>query len=196
MAQILPLDELTRRRSLFFLTLLPYIKSKLDRLYDKWAGPLTPFGRTPPNESEEEDLPNGVRPLRRKMSRWFRKAFVMVYPALHMFWEGTRLISQWQFAVGETQFYSPLLRWLGIALLRIEENDQKDYQQRAEEIKERTLGWIMQNTDSSILQFLQRAFFKIKWAVLEYANFGLMFFAVAFKVIWKNCLYDVVRREI
>ena len=177
--KILSLDELTRRRSLFFLTLLPYIKSKLDRAYDKWAGPLTPFGRTPPIETDDN---HDGWPLRWKLARWLRKFFVAVYPAFHVFWEGTRLISQWQFAVGEKQFYSPLLWWLGVALLRIEEKDHKDYQQRAEDIKERTLGWIKQSSDSRVLQLLQRIFFKTKWALLEYANFGLMFFAVAFKV--------------
>ncbi len=176
---ILPLDDLTRRRSLFFLIMLPYIKSKLDRLYDKWAGPLTPFGRIPPREPEEEVSEHNNLA---KLLRLLKRAFVLLFPVFHVFWEGTRLVSQWQFAVGETQYFSPLLRWLGVSLLRIDETDQKDFQQRAEDIKEMTLGRIARNTESTFLRFTQQAFFKMKWAVLEYANFGFMLFAVAFKV--------------
>ncbi len=176
---ILPLDDLTRRRSLFFLTVLPYIKSKLDRLYDKWAGPLTPFGRISPREPEEEVSEHNNLA---KLFRLLKRAFVFLFPVLHVFWEGTRLVSQWQFAVGETQYFSPLLRWLGVSLLRIDETDQKYFQQRAEGIKEVTLGRIARNTESTFLRFTQQAFFKIKWAVLEHANFGFMLFAVAFKV--------------
>ena len=83
--------------SLLALTLLPYYQSKLKAAFEK------------AQESTEADGQRSV----------FSKLIVHVYPLYHTLWSVALLYYKFLFAIGKSDFHSPVYRLLGIKLARV-----------------------------------------------------------------------------
>ena len=82
--------------SLFFHVVIPYIKMKLDRLYHNLKENYSESSSTFRNAS-----------LRQKMVQ----TYLLTYPYIHMFWEGSQVTFYLLYAVGKSPYHS-ILMWL------------------------------------------------------------------------------------
>ncbi|RHY25394.1 hypothetical protein DYB32_008347 [Aphanomyces invadans] len=101
-AQLCPLTEIGRRRSLLWHVGVPYLKAKADAYYQSLLNSSQPSTR--PLLSDDDDAVHPVCPSRftrfwrhwRHLRIWteLRSLFVDVYPAVHFSYEGIFLIYQ------------------------------------------------------------------------------------------------------
>ena len=66
-------------------------------------------------------------PLRRDTSPLilrFKKAIKVIYPFLHMSLQGTHLLYQWKYLLGQSSFFDPYSKWLDLVLRRVTTQDQ------------------------------------------------------------------------
>lgn len=93
-------------KSLIFLVLLPYLKSKLEKLVTRLR--------------EEDEY--AIHPPASSWKRFY-KAFLAAYPFVNMAWEGWILSQQLSYILGAAQHHSPLLRLAGVRLVRLTQED-------------------------------------------------------------------------
>ncbi|KAK7479967.1 hypothetical protein BaRGS_00028794 [Batillaria attramentaria] len=114
-----------RWRSLACLVFLPYLKYKLDQTFEDL-------------KHREDTLPTrGNVSLRVQ----FYKAFLAVYPYLHMVWEGTALWHMLSYAFQRCRWHSLLLRLSGTELRHCTSEDMSDSSEMAWS-EARPLGWL------------------------------------------------------
>lgn len=111
-------EQLSRKlrwKSLACLVLIPYVKSKLDQIFEDL-------------KRREDTLPSN-----RNASLWVRlsKAFLAIYPYLHMVWEGTALWHMLSYAFRRCQWHSLLLRLSGTELRHCTLEDISDSSESA-----------------------------------------------------------------
>lgn len=158
-SEVRHLTRTERRRSLFFLVVVPYIKSKLDRCYEHLSGSVT-------------SLHHG-NSLRCRLYR----AFLAAYPLLHALWEGSVFYYHLAFMFGKSRCHSPSL-FLASLMLRHLTDDEiaasqsaslplkvalvgKSWRERALILIGRLLSWSVLALSTSLstgiffLQFLQ-----------------------------------------
>uniref|UniRef100_A0A8D0GJB6 Peroxisome assembly protein 12 n=1 Tax=Sphenodon punctatus TaxID=8508 RepID=A0A8D0GJB6_SPHPU len=95
-------------KSLLFLVLIPYLKTKLEKLVSSLR--------------EEDEY--SIHP---PSSSWkcFYRAFLAAYPFVNMAWEGWFLSQQLCYILGKAQHHSPLLRLAGVRLVRLTVEDMQ-----------------------------------------------------------------------
>jgi peroxin-12 len=93
-----PLTQRDRRKSLLLAVLLPYLKGKLDAAHTKL--------------SERENEGRHEEPAR------LRRLFLLLYPLLHLTYEGSFLIYQWLYLFRRTVHFNPLLALTGQVVRR------------------------------------------------------------------------------
>ncbi|ESP04191.1 hypothetical protein LOTGIDRAFT_136681 [Lottia gigantea] len=87
-------------KSLICLVILPYLKLKVDKLFEDIR------------HRSHYTIKDGIT-----------KAFLGVYPYINMIWEGTNLWYQLAYMFGKSNYHSWLLRYSGTELSRISEDD-------------------------------------------------------------------------
>ncbi|XP_064620299.1 peroxisome assembly protein 12-like [Lineus longissimus] len=107
------------KRSLFFLVVLPYVRLKLDSLYEEM-------------KSRQEQYNLGAKSLKAT----FYQAFLGVYPYLHMVLEGAAFMFQLQYLLKKSEFHSP---WLMLAGVKLHSLTEDDLRLQLERISGRTL---------------------------------------------------------
>ncbi|XP_041347414.1 peroxisome assembly protein 12-like [Gigantopelta aegis] len=102
--------------SLVCLVLIPYVKTKVDQMFEDLRHRYGPSGR----------ISSGHHPAIRK----FLQAFLAAYPYVHMTWEGACLWYQLAYMLGQGRFHSPFLHLSGTELRRLGEDDLPTQQDR------------------------------------------------------------------
>ncbi|XP_072163764.1 peroxisome assembly protein 12-like [Diadema setosum] len=105
-------DGLPKRehwKSLIVLVLVPYIKLKLDALFQRW---------------HEEALDAGDRG--RQKLRMYKRLYLAIYPYLHLSWESTIFVYQLRYLFRKTQVHSPFLKLAGVHLQYLSKEDMTD----------------------------------------------------------------------
>jgi len=118
------LENAQRRSSLFFLVVVPYLKSKLDALYSQLEGPVTPMGRL----FARTDTGHNESARTSSAGTTFRRMFTRVYPFVHAAYEGSLFLYQLLYLLEYTPFYTP---WLNIQRLRIRRLTRTDMERIA-----------------------------------------------------------------
>lgn len=153
------LTRTEQRRSLFFLVVVPYIKSKLDRCYE--------------HLSESVMSLHHVNNLRCRLYR----AFLAAYPLLHALWEGSVFYYHLAFMFGKSRCHSPFLLLANLMLRHLTDDEivasqspsmplkaaliGKSWRERALIVVSRLLSWTVLVLSASLstgiffLQFLQ-----------------------------------------
>ena len=136
-AAMAPLAAADRRRALLLTVFAPYVKAKLDALYAHWSASLPSReerqqqrrrrrrrrrGSRQGQEGEEDDEEE-EEDEEEDVSTKLRRAFVAMYPVLHVGYEGSFFAYQWAYLLGHTKHYSPLLHLAGQALRRVTRED-------------------------------------------------------------------------
>ncbi|XP_048374686.1 peroxisome assembly protein 12-like [Sphaerodactylus townsendi] len=93
-------------KSLWLLVLVPYLKTKLEKLVSRLR--------------EEDDY--SIHPPSSAWKRFYR-AFLAAYPFVNLAWEGWFLAQQLCYILGKAQQHSPLLRLAGVRLVRLTAED-------------------------------------------------------------------------
>lgn len=109
--------------SLFFLVVVPYLKQKLDKLYEVTSGhsSLMEFGFTPP----EDILPQNPESLGSFYHRFFKKLFLTVYPYMNALYEGLFFIYQLLYLYDKTNYYTPFHHLQRLAMKRLTLQDME-----------------------------------------------------------------------
>ncbi|RKP38952.1 Pex12 amino terminal region-domain-containing protein [Dimargaris cristalligena] len=96
-------------RSLCFLVVVPYLKGKLDLLYEKHSGGAVAllFGD------------QWQTPLKERLRTWIKRLFVMIYPYVHAVFHLLPLGYNLAYLLGKTRYYSPWLQYMGIEVQRM-----------------------------------------------------------------------------
>eukprot|EP00094_Tigriopus_californicus_P010714 TCALIF_10333-PA protein Name:"Similar to Pex12 Peroxisome assembly protein 12 (Mus musculus)" AED:0.36 eAED:0.36 QI:0/0/0/0.66/1/1/3/0/288 len=135
-------------RSLLFSVILPYVKRKLDRVF----------------ESLRESVADGVPTS--KILEFSRLYFVRVYPYIHMIYEGLHLFLAIAYTLGRSSYHQLSTQLAGLTLTQITTEAQSQFQER--ELKSRN--------SAQILPKIIRSFAQTLTFGLETGSFILQFF--------------------
>lgn len=118
------LEKKVIKKSLLFLVLVPYLKAKIDEQFEKWR----------------EKSADGL--LREKVSyvAKFLRLFVIVYPYIHMSYEGTMLYYNLAYAIHKSRVHSPFLHFSGIELRSLTMQDILQ-QSQSEKARPPNMNW-------------------------------------------------------
>uniref|UniRef100_A0A6B2L9Q4 Peroxisome assembly protein 12 n=1 Tax=Arcella intermedia TaxID=1963864 RepID=A0A6B2L9Q4_9EUKA len=116
-----PLQKKHKLWSLFFLVVVPYIKTKLDKYYEKNFTNPRP-GSPPPSDSA-------------------KRFFKLVYPYVVAIYEATFFLYQILYMYDYTQYYNPFFHLMGFTVKRqtlpdIEQIERKEKQKRLDRMKQ------------------------------------------------------------
>ncbi|XP_074870022.1 peroxisome assembly protein 12 [Carettochelys insculpta] len=100
-------------KSLLLLVLVPYLKTKLEKLVSSLR--------------EEDEY--SIHPSSSAWKRFY-KAFLAAYPFANMAWEGWFLSQQLCYILGKAQHHSPLLGLAGVRLVRLTAEDIQALEQK------------------------------------------------------------------
>lgn len=112
-------------KSLLVLVGLPYVKCRLDLLYQKvtGGGSASILGDNEQEELENEELANSqTNPTRKLVIRLIR-LFKKVYPTISFLYYGSNLAYNVAYLFGKTRYYTPWLHLLGLEVKRMSMND-------------------------------------------------------------------------
>jgi len=120
-----PITNRNRYLALFFLVIVPYIKSKLDELYREKV-PYYNFNILDRSRDDTEPPPTTRIG---KLKRLLLKIFTITYPWLNAFYEGSFFVYQLLYLYDHTMFYTPFLHLEGVILQRLtnEEMEQQTF---------------------------------------------------------------------
>ncbi|KAJ1915521.1 ubiquitin-protein ligase peroxin 12 [Tieghemiomyces parasiticus] len=121
-------------KSLVLLVVVPYLKAKLDLLYERHGGGgaavaflFSNRGRTPSDNADLAAAP----PLAARLRTWIREAFLASYPYLHAAYHLLPLGYSLAYLLGRTRYYSPWLHLMGLEIQRMTHEDYADMQNLA-----------------------------------------------------------------
>lgn len=107
------MDSMHISQALIITTCIPYLKRYLDNIHELVVGHNSPFGRIEPeNFTLDEDLIATLPYHRRlfiKFSKVFKYLLKIIYPYIHVAYEGSFFIFQFLYILGLSKYYSPLL---------------------------------------------------------------------------------------
>ncbi|KAI9222653.1 Pex12 amino terminal region-domain-containing protein [Blastocladiella britannica] len=129
------LDAVSLRQSVLTLTVLPYLKEKLDHLFSELqmeqGGGLFDDDDDDDDESvvlgnrdgdqvveEEEEVDGSARTRHWERKQWFRKQLRRWYPTFNLAYTGSHVLYQILYMFDLTPYYSPVLHLLGIEIKR------------------------------------------------------------------------------
>ncbi|XP_061461040.1 peroxisome assembly protein 12 [Rhineura floridana] len=134
---------LSRRRhwkSLCLLVLVPYLRTKLEKLIARLR--------------EEDDY--SIHPPSSSWKRFY-KAFLAAYPFANLAWEGWFLAQQLSYILGKARHHSPLLRLAGVQLVRLTTEDVRALEEKASAAIRgcsQPAGSLKQQAQSALQKFL------------------------------------------
>ncbi|KAK4519843.1 uncharacterized protein ATC70_010086 [Mucor velutinosus] len=120
-------------KSLLVLVGLPYVKCRLDLLYQKVSGGSASsiLGDNEQLEMENEELANPETSKKRKLVIRLMRLFKKVYPIINFLYYGSNLAYNVAYLFGKTRYYTPWLHLLGLEVKRMSMNDYRAYYDKA-----------------------------------------------------------------
>ncbi|OBZ91502.1 Peroxisome assembly protein 12 [Choanephora cucurbitarum] len=124
--------SLTQReiiKSLLILVGLPYVKSKLDLLYQKTSGGAASsiLGDNEQEELEIEQLASAETSQTTKWMIRLKRLFKKIYPLLNLLFYGSNLCYHVAYLFDKTRYYTPWLHLAGIEVKRMSMQDYRTY---------------------------------------------------------------------
>jgi len=113
------------RWSLFFIIGIPYIRSKLDDLYERLGGGVESdlFNDRPHADSRQIEAHRSNRLVRAR--KRLASVFKILWPYISKSYEYVLLAYNIGYLFDKTPYYRPWLHWLGIDLRRMSEQDYR-----------------------------------------------------------------------
>lgn len=112
-------------QSLLVLVGLPYVKCRLDLLYQRVSGGSASsiLGDNEQEELQNEELADPQTPFKRKLVIRLERLFKKVYPIINFLYYGSNLVYNVGYLFGKTKYYTPWLHLLGLEVKRMSMND-------------------------------------------------------------------------
>lgn len=168
------LKEMDRRRGLFFLVVLPYIKQKLDVYYERLTGA---------NVSDDNDgfeaMPDML--LGDPMTRIgrARRSFVRIYPYFNALYEGCLFMYQLRYLFEFTRYYSPWLQSIRQTMQRVSMHEMMEL---ANKNRGRTFDRVWESTARmGLLRKMRYLISRFGYWCADYSKWGILFGVFAFK---------------
>lgn len=119
---------LTRKQitqSLLVLVGLPYVKCRLDLLYQRVSGGSASsiLGDNEQEELQNEELNDPQTPFKRKLVIRLERLFKKAYPIINFLYYGSNLVYNVGYLFGKTKYYTPWLHLLGLEVKRMSMSD-------------------------------------------------------------------------
>lgn len=108
-----------RNQSLLVLVGLPYLKCRLDLLYQQISGDASLLGINEQEERENEALADPQTSRRRRFTIRLIKLFRKVYPYMNALYHGSGLVYNVLYLFNKTKYHSPWLHLLGLQIKRM-----------------------------------------------------------------------------
>ncbi|CAG8536999.1 523_t:CDS:2 [Paraglomus brasilianum] len=116
-------------RSLIFLVGLPYVKAKLDDLYERLGGGIE--AQLLGDDSDEEDYEDTSQMNRSdRLISYFKRGFKRWYPWINFLYHSSIWIFVVAYLAEKTRYHSPWLKLLGIEVRRMSLQDYQEYFKR------------------------------------------------------------------
>lgn len=180
-----------RRNSLILITLLPFLKAKVDALYvnarqqaqqaqhggSSWA--------VPPAASAAATSPASAPAAPSPRDLWRKRAvaaFLKVYPWVNAAHEGSKFFYQLIYLVGKSPYFSPELHLLGLVVARVSGQDAAAAAQQRDARHTARLSRARGGPGGSLLSLLRVAWVRATTAVGEHTRSALILTVFAFKV--------------
>ncbi|XP_010549665.1 PREDICTED: peroxisome biogenesis protein 12 [Tarenaya hassleriana] len=194
-AQHSGLEKRQRILSAVFLVVLPYFKSKLHAIYNKerearlraslWGTGGQGFDEADFFEVEESVIPRDISAneevsVRLQLARKIQKFIAACYPWIHATGEGLSFTYQLLYLLDATGFYSLGLQALGIQVCRATGQELMDTSSRISKIRSRERERL---SGPPWLRSVQGALLSCSYAVLDYAQTGLIAAVFIFKMM-------------
>ncbi|KAI8981117.1 Pex12 amino terminal region-domain-containing protein [Pilobolus umbonatus] len=116
-------------QSLFILVGLPYVKCRLDLLYQRISGGQSAsiLGHNEEEEMENEELGDTNTSLKRRLMIRLKRLFKRVYPTLNLLYYGSNLLYNIGYLFGKTRYYTPWLHLIKLQVKRMSMSDYREY---------------------------------------------------------------------
>ncbi|KAG0167320.1 ubiquitin-protein ligase peroxin 12 [Apophysomyces sp. BC1015] len=119
------------RRSLLVLVGLPYVKCRLDLLYQKVSGGSSSIlGENEQEQNEIDELRDPQTGPRRRLIIRLIQLFRKLYPFLNALYHGSNLAYNIAYMFGGTRYYTPWLHLIGVEIKRMSMADYRAYYDR------------------------------------------------------------------
>ncbi|KAJ8760393.1 hypothetical protein K2173_015060 [Erythroxylum novogranatense] len=189
------LQKRQRVLSVVFLVVLPYFKSKLHSIYNRereamlqaslWGNSDELIGESDYFNGAETSLlsrenSNTETTVRTRLMKKIRKVIYACYPWLHASSEGLSFTYQLLYLLDATGFYSLGLQVLGIHVCRATGQEMMDSSSRISKIRSRERERLR---GPPWLKALQGTLLRCTYAVLDYAQTGLIASVFIFKMM-------------
>ncbi|KAI8984622.1 Pex12 amino terminal region-domain-containing protein [Mycotypha africana] len=121
-------------KSLLVLVGIPYVKCRLDLLYQKVTGGSASLilGDNEQEELENEELADPNTKATRKLAIRLKRLFKKVYPIINFIYYGSNLAYNVAYLFGKTRYYTPWLHLLGLEVKRMSMNDYRAHYDKME----------------------------------------------------------------
>ncbi|ORX47406.1 hypothetical protein DM01DRAFT_1339037 [Hesseltinella vesiculosa] len=113
------------RRSLLVLVGLPYVKCRLDLLYQQVSGDASVLGTNEQEEIEDEQLADPTTPVRQQLKIRLIKLFRRFYPYVNFAYYASGLVYNVLYLFNKTKYYSPWLHLIGVQIKRMSMADYR-----------------------------------------------------------------------
>ncbi|KAB2058869.1 hypothetical protein ES319_A11G263700v1 [Gossypium barbadense] len=189
------LEKRQRVLSVVFLVVLPYLKSKLHSIYNKEREARLQASLWGPGDERFEDVDyfdeaeasiasrtstETEATIRTRLAKNIHKIIGVCYPWLHATTEGLTFTYQLLYLLDATGFYSVGLQALGIHVCRATGQELMDTSSRISKIRNRERERL---PGPPWLKAVQGALLKCTYAVLDYAQTGLIAAVFIFKMM-------------
>ncbi|KAI7899435.1 Pex12 amino terminal region-domain-containing protein [Cokeromyces recurvatus] len=162
----IPLSNREISQSLLVLVGLPYVKCRLDLLYQQISGRSILGDEQEEIENEQLNDPTILK--KQKMMIRLKRLFKRVYPILNFLYYGSNLAYNIAYLFGKTRYYTPWLHLLGLEVKRMSMHDYRAHYDKSSN------GSISQQPFSLVLLPMSIFFFKFLewWYSSEFSRGG------------------------
>ncbi|KAK9810536.1 hypothetical protein WJX72_012327 [[Myrmecia] bisecta] len=178
------LSRTQQHATLLLLVAVPYIKAKLDRLYNQYRrqseGPLGLTLRM--QQQPEQQVPEGRSALAAGGRRLLLSIFLRVYPWAHAAQEGLRFAYQLLYLLDSTPYYSPLLHLLGQQVVRVSGQELVEAERQKQRQRRQQLQGIRQSS-GPLIRWVKKAWTRSSFLFADHTRNALILSVFAFKLL-------------
>lgn len=173
-----------RRSSLMLLTLVPYLRAKLDAWYRisslqdvRARAPVPSSTPSAPSESSSSSL-NSRMAVQRRVFELCRR----IYPLLSSAHEASRFLYQLFYLLDRSPYFSPELHLLGIVVARVTAQDAALTERRREAQHAQRLQWARTGRGGPAMHAVREAWVKFSSAASTHTRSALVLAVFGYKV--------------
>jgi len=185
-----------RRNSIIMISLIPFLKGKLDALYVSNIQQVqrahlmamnesNSTAHPPPPNASSSPSSGDVTRLRLRLRQYTLNAFQRIYPWVNAAYEGSRFFYQLFYLLNRTPYFSPELHILGLTVARTSASDMAAEAQQRETSRRERLRRARDTTPGlggAPIRLLREGWIRVTAAAVDNTRNALILAVFAFKV--------------